>query len=237
MEELKGQAEESHGQALEPLTMTAASYMGRGRAYLSWLIFVVVVGLPIIGVPTLRERLRSRIQMLRDAATSTGVRYQMVTVRADEKRGPFPAQYDKPAPPPSRPKPIVMPVRPPQARMTQPKEQREPQTSPPPVQESVPEEPKAEGQEPRFSQGKIEQQVYELLLESDQAPAALVTGSDPSLRFKSWGAAKAEEDAWLVRVTMTYLPDGSDREYIWKVKVLSKEIVPMSAYARTLSKS
>lgn len=194
------------------------------------LVFAVAVGLPMVTVPALRARLRSRIEKLREALSSPGVVSQPAFARVGENKEPFPAEYERP----------VSPV--PQWRGVIDLAARTYRAEPPAAERSAPADPAPEpeaaatDQEPTFRQGPIEQQAYELLLQSNPVLASMAIGGDPTLRFRTWAAARAEEDdALLVKVTFTYLPDNSDREYIWKVKMLAKEVVPLSSYARSLS--
>lgn len=233
-----GRTEESRNQAISPLT-TQTEYSGkRLPLYVRLLIFIVVIGLPIVGIPSLRGRLKRHVRTLYAAITAQGPGYQMLAVRIDEKTGPFPPEHAKSAArAPEPPKIVQSPARPPQAvRAVQSAELRKPPSTTANVQQAAPEDSRQAGEGPSFGQGREEQQAYELLLQSSQPMASLATGSDPTLRFKSWAAARAEGDAWLVRVAFTYLPDGSEREYIWRVKLQSKEVFPLSAYARTLFK-
>jgi hypothetical protein len=61
-----------------------------------------------------------------------------------------------------------------------------------------------------------------------------VRGSNPSLIFDSWDALHRGSDVYWVRVQFR-LKDNSVREYIWEVKLDSKEIMPLSYYARAVS--
>ena len=65
----------------------------------------------------------------------------------------------------------------------------------------------------------------------------LLKGSDASLRFKTWSAAKTEADTYLVDLTFVQAPDNAEGHYIWKVNLATKQITPESRLARTLSKS
>ena len=55
--------------------------------------------------------------------------------------------------------------------------------------------------------------------------------------LKTWTAAKAEEDAYLVDLTFTQLSDSAELHYTWRVKLSTKEMTPLSHHARSLSKS
>jgi len=89
--------------------------------------------------------------------------------------------------------------------------------------------------DPVYGQGKPEQEAYDLLLKSNEALSGLIKGSNTGQRFKTWGAAKIEEDAFLVKLTFVQTSDNSEVQYIWRVKPASKEISPLSRNARALS--
>jgi hypothetical protein len=89
--------------------------------------------------------------------------------------------------------------------------------------------------DPVYGQGKPEQEAYDLLLKSNEAISGLIKGSSVGLRFKTWGAAKIDDDAFLVRLTFVQTSDNSEVQYIWRVKPVSKEISPLSRNARVLS--
>jgi hypothetical protein len=109
--------------------------------------------------------------------------------------------------------------------------------APAPESQSLPETSASDEQAaPEFKQGKIEQEAYDILLRSSEPIAALVKGSDPSLRFKLWYAAKRSADAFLVDLIFTQVPDNKEVHYIWEVKVSSKEVKPESHNARALAR-
>ena len=96
------------------------------------------------------------------------------------------------------------------------------------------EESSGEKRAPEFRQGAAEKEAFDLLLKSHEGMAALVRGSNPSLRFKTWSAARSEEDAFLVDVT--FADDGGEAHYVWRVKPSAKEVTPLSHNARALAK-
>jgi hypothetical protein len=238
MDDLKDLAGELRKQASRSLPPKLTKYYkSRQRAFWSLLVFVVAVGLPIVGVPSLRERLRSRVQGLRAAATAPAVASQPSTAVVGENQQPYPAEYFKAtAPQPEWARVLASSSQPFQVRQVQPQATSEPPANPAVVQDAQQQAAKQEGQEPEYRQGAAEQQAYELVIQSSQPLAAMVNGSDSKLRFKGWAAAKTEEEAMLVRLTFVYVPDGSEREYIWRVKPSSKQVAPLNFYARSIPK-
>ncbi len=232
-------------------------YRARTRFYLALLVFVVVVGLPIISVPGLRHRLSTRVQTLREAMSGGGIK--PVTVIVGENKEPFPAQYAKKVGPPNYPKlppylsatqglggPIVSATPVPSRATTRrnrtikiPTVPGEPETQAAAADSAqVP----ASGQDasgteaqPKYQQGVMEKEAYDFLLSSNATVKGMVQGSNPSLRFKSWDALKRDEDTYWVRLTFSSVPGGSNEEYIWQVKLLAKQVSPLSYNARTLA--
>ena len=86
----------------------------------------------------------------------------------------------------------------------------------------------------KYQKGKAEQDAYDLLLKSSATVAAMVQGSNPSLKFKSWDAANRGEDTYWVR--LKFQSEGNqDEDYIWVVKLQSNEVTPLSHNARSIS--
>jgi hypothetical protein len=236
-DELKDQAEVLRKRSEVPPARWLEDQRRSRRAQFRLLVFIVVAGLPTVAVPTLRHRLRSRIEILREVASAGSFVPQPVTLGVGENPEPFPSEFEKPFEP--------LPEWSNTAGLSLPTFRAQPggeQSAVPSgdagAQRDQPEAGQGADQGPVFTQGKLEREAYDLLLQSSSALAALVKGGDQSLRFQSWAAAKTEDsNSWLVRVTFLHQPDGSEREYIWQVKLLSKEIMPLSAYARALSVS
>jgi hypothetical protein len=78
----------------------------------------------------------------------------------------------------------------------------------------------------------VEQEAYDLLLQVNSTVAGLVRGADPAMRFMNWAAAKMEEDLYYVR--LTFMRNGGEALYIWQVRLLSKQVVPLNFNARSL---
>ncbi len=231
-------------------------YRARNRFYVTLLVFVAVVGLPIVSVPGLRHKLSTRVQTLREAMS--GGRIKPVTAIVGENKEPFPAQYAKKVGPPNYPKlppyfaatqglggPIVSATPLPKqaaARSTRtiriPAKPSEPETQTAAADTAqVP----ASGQDassgeaqPKYQQGVMEKEAYDFLLSSNATVKGMVQGSNPSLKFKSWDALKRDEDTYWVRVTFSSA-SGTNEEYIWQVKLLAKQISPLSYNARSLA--
>ena len=224
-------------------------YQKRNRFYTGLLLFVVVIGLPVVSVPRLRNRLSARILLLKDAVAGN-VNPAVAQVGANTE--PFPAEYERPEPPVNQ----VFKLPPPASVI--------PQT--PPVYIPAPEDssgtgsssasnaggfqPLTEGEETavrdeaepgedeepalKYQQGEMEQEAYDLLLGSNPKIAEMVRGSDSSLTFDSWDAVYRGDDVYWVRVKFQVKGD-SVRDYIWQVDLGSKEVTPLSYHARAIS--
>ena len=232
-------------------------YRVRHRVYTGLLIFVVVAGVPVIGVPLLRHRLGDRVQILRLAIV--GGYSRMVTAKVGENNGAFPAEYDHAVPHRNYPQlpaymnsilspPDVSQAIPPRS-IKKPKavaearaavETTEKQTEQPTEQQpqaAQQAEVPAQDAEPVYRQGRIEQEIYDVLLKSDANVANLAQDKNPSFRFKSWDVAKREEDLYWVRIIFTQMPAKTDLECIWQVQLMSKQVMPLNFNARSLPRS
>jgi hypothetical protein len=234
-------------------------YRVRYRFYSSLLMFVVVVGLPIISVPALRHRLSGRVQALREAMAGGTIKPAVANV--GENKEPFPAEYEKKVGAPNYPKlpaylaaaqgfsgPVVSSSPAPSTsaaptrsirsiRIPKTSEDTEAQAGAAAKAQEPAAGQDAAGAEaqPKYQQGQMEKESYDFLLKSNPTISGMVLGSNPSLRFKSWDALKREEDAFWVRLTFVSVPGNTDVDYIWQVKLLSKQITPLSYNARTLA--
>jgi hypothetical protein len=223
-------------------------YKIRRRVYGSLLFLVIVAGLPMATVPALRNRLMARMYALKTAFAGDT---SPVMVRAGENHEPFPAEYERPTP-----FSVVQSLKIPTAPIIYgalKKEDAPARSAPrrtlriPPVDQALP--PAGEGEEsvergesaretgaenqPKYQQGTIEQEAYDLLLKSNTAVVGLVQGGNPSLQFLSWNAASRGEDVYWVR--LKFRSEGkTDVEYIWQVQLQSKRISPLNYNARTL---
>jgi hypothetical protein len=230
-----------------PVQEAAAFYQKRLLFYRSLLLLVILVGVPMLAVPPLRQRLLGRIQVLREAASSSGRAAAMTKI--GENPIPFPQEYARkvepvqPAPqipsvvyPSNRTySPLLTPPAPAETRKSPsrprvvPKLINEPRTAQEPEQ---PAETAAASDEPEFRQGRIEQEAYDVILQANATVAGLVRGADPTMQFKNWAAAKIEEDLYYVRLNFTR-KDG-EASFIWQVKLLSKQVTPLNFNARSL---
>jgi hypothetical protein len=103
-----------------------------------------------------------------------------------------------------------------------------------PVDPDEPELSDSDERGPQYSKGTIEQEAYGLLLASNPAIAGLVQGANPSLRFVSWDAASRGEDLYWVR--LKFQEQGKpETEYIWQVRLETKQVTPLNYNARTTS--
>ncbi len=223
-------------------------YKIRRRVYGSLLFLVIVAGLPMATVPALRHRLIARMHALKTAFAGDT---SPVMVQAGENHEPFPAEYERPSPP-SVAQVLKMPTAP--IIYGAPKKEEAPARSAPrrtlripPVGEPLPSADKGEESDeqsksapaidsenqPKYRQGTIEQEAYDMLLKSNPAIAGLAQGNNPSLQFLSWDAAGRGEDIYWVR--LKFRSEGKpDIEYIWQVQLQSKRITPLNYNARTL---
>jgi hypothetical protein len=206
------------------------------------LLFIVIVGLPIVGVPHLRERLSTRIQTLKAAIAGD---VSPATLQVGAQHEPFPSEFEEPEPlapqPPKLPQMdrvytltpsrTYTPSASPQTE-TADRSATEPSvtfTDEGETESGTPAEPEIE-----YLQGQAEEDAYNLLLQSNSKVAELVKGGDPSLKFKSWDAARRGDDVF--RVRLKFQSEGHpEAEYIWQVKLQSNEVTPLSYNARTIS--
>lgn len=220
------------------------------KAYLGLLIFVVIAGMPLVAVPALRARLKTRVQTLRAAAYGEAIVSPPARASVGENREPFPKEYARAAlPPPYQPK-VEAPSRAPfrfvlggEESATAPARQTPPAKGKPQTggtaQAAGGDQPPAAGSsggETQYKKGKSEQNAYDLLLASNPTLAGMVKGNDPALKFQDWGAALMGQESYYVMVSFVQTNDGTVRKYIWNVKPETKEIVALSSYAREISK-
>ncbi len=222
-------------------------YKKRNRFYTLLLLLVVVIGLPIVGVPHLRNRLSARILQLKAAAAGN---VNPIVAQVGANKEPFPSEYEKPKPPVHQvfrlpPAATVIPQSPKVYIPTDSSSieaaevlnlegsqviyEGEDSTGPDDVMLGEAEEPG-----PKYQQGEIEQDAYNLLLEANTRIAEMVRGSDSSMIFDSWDAAHRGDDIYWVRVKFRS-GENPVREYIWQVSLNSQEIIPLSYHARSIS--
>jgi len=210
-------------------------YLVLYRIYFGLLLFVVLAGLPAVGVPSLRHRLASRVQMLREAWSGAGRSgVPPIIAKVGENTEAFPKEYEIPLQTWGK-GPGVFEMRVPVFRPSG-------QTG---VQQQAAKAPAVETPEPAesgtgeiaviYQQGDAERKAYEILLKSNETISGMVQGKDPALRFVKWAAAKREEDTYWVDLTFKSSTDGTEAHYIWQVTVSSGRVTPLSALARAIT--
>lgn len=220
-------------------------YKKRSRFYTLLLLLVVVIGLPIVSVPHLRNRLSARIMQLKAAVAGN---VSPIVAQVGANQGPFPSEYERPKPP------VAQAYRLPAAKIIPPARVYVPGDSsgiePPEVLSldesqiiyegeglAAPDEialVDTEESGPKYGQGETEQEAYNLLLESNAKIAGIVQGRDTSMVFDSWDAAHRGDDVYWVRVKL-HSEGNPVREYIWQINLNSREIIPLSFHARSIS--
>jgi hypothetical protein len=213
-------------------------YAVRRRFYEGLLLFIVVAGLPIVGVPFLRQRLSERVIAFKLAFSN-----DIIPARAGvgENKQPFPAEFERPEPllpnPPQLPSSegsitAIFPANAPPRISYSRKKEKKPEIVAS-TEDSSEEPPAASDEGPKYQTGQIEQSAYNLLIQSNPTVAKMVQGSDPSLHFVSWDAAGRGDDIYWVR--LKFKAEGiPDVEYIWQVKLQSNEVKPLSHNAREI---
>jgi hypothetical protein len=205
----------------------------QNRVYTGLMIFVVVIGVPLLGIPSVRNRLYTRVHSVYGAFGPLALKIPPAWAKVGENRHPVPVEFERPVVSrPEFPRLVTMPntvIR--LGGDVAVESSRRADSRGEATQESEATAPAA----PVYSQGKPEQEAYDLLLKSSEAISSLVKGSNVGLRFKTWGAAKVDDDAFLVNLTFVQISDSSEVQYIWRVKPSSREISPLSRNARALS--
>jgi hypothetical protein len=210
-------------------------YVAAYRIYFGLLLFVVLAGLPITGVPSLRHRLASRVQTLREAWSSSGrSAAPPVVARVGENTEAFPKEYEIPLQTWGKGAGMLEMRMPVFRAGGQPGAQQEaPKT--PAEETSEPAEPGTGEVAVTYQQGDAERVAYQALLKANQTMSDMVQGKDPSLRFVRWAAARREEDTYWVDLTFKSSSDGTEAHYIWQVTVTSGSVTPLSARARAIT--
>jgi hypothetical protein len=244
--------------AIVPQTSTGTGVRRQARShyhdriYLALLLFVVIGGLPIVGVSSLRARFHDRIQLLRSAARGERAPQAPAAATIGEARDPFPKEYEKPQARPSYMQKFEAPPRAPY-RIAIGGEEPAPARKLPGVETSK-SKPVNEidlpptlsdvksaaasdtGGAPQYRKGKSEQEAYDLVVKANATLAGMIQGADPALKFQDWSALSTGQDSYNVMIAFLQTADNEVRKYIWSVKVATKEVVPLSSYARGISK-
>jgi hypothetical protein len=237
---------QSVAQSPDPLRF----FMVRKRVYTGLLLFIILVGMPLLTVPFLRNRLSERIFVLKASITGY-VKPAIAHVGANPEG--FPKEYEMPAPVPPPIFPLASKGRTAYALIAPglislvpdkaPRRSRMPEAPHRIIQNGPPLEPKTQAaevaseepeSEAQFQQGNGEKDAYNLLLRSDTAIAGLVRGSNPLLHFISWDASHKGDDVYLVRLRFQS-EANPDVVYIWEVKLLTSEVTPLSYNAKSVN--
>ncbi len=226
------------------------------RFYRGLLIFVLVAGLPLVALPSLRSGFRTRVQTLRAAIMGEPPVQAPAKVNVGANHEPFPKEYERAQ---AQARPSYLPKIEAQARSPYRiiigGEERKPsdleaaipaakgKPATPPVSAAPAgatnvgdSQTGAAGSDSRYRKGENEQKAYDLLLSANATLAGMVKGSDPALKFQDWAAADMGQESYYVMVTFVQTLDNVARKYIWNVKLGTKEVIPLSAYAREISK-
>ncbi len=222
-------------------------YSTRRRVYGALLLFVLVAGLPMATIPKLRDRLITRAWTIKEAIAGNRA---PVLVQVGQHQELLPPEFQRPAPPPAPTLPL-----PPQTAKIHSNDKggfvprralrrTSVETQPVPTDPAASvraEEAAEEAEEPpatdenqlRYGQGAVERHAYELLLDANPTVAEITRGNNASYKFKSWDAASRGGDLYWVRLRIQAegQPEG---DYIWQVRLESKQITPLNYNARTV---
>jgi hypothetical protein len=220
----------------------AAFYRRRNLFYLALMAFILVAGLPQLLIPSLRQRLQERGAILRENLSGRADKPRAVTAQVGENPVPFPEEYERVIQP--------LPQLPPQV-FTQNRIFRPMPGEPAPKRSGAVSTKTGSGTEdskeatdrqdadsaqaePEFQQGKMEQEAYDILIQTNTVAAGLIRPGNSLGKFSGWAAAKLDEDTYLVRITL--VKDGTDVPYIWQVRLGTKQNAPLNFNARSLPK-
>ncbi|MEJ2247781.1 MAG: hypothetical protein P8Y80_17165 [Acidobacteriota bacterium] len=146
------------------------AFDARKRFYSILLLFVVVVGLPIVSLPSLRHRLVARVVAFQEAIMGKS---GPVMANMDEEQQPFPEEFERP-------------------------DSAESDFFP--MDRIFTAQSADSNDGIVYTQGEVEQEMYALVLKEYPQVAEMVNGDDPSLRFQSWGGVKRSEDIYWIRL-------------------------------------
>jgi hypothetical protein len=206
--------------------------LARHRLTLGLVLFLLVSALLMGGVPPLRNRLTRRVWELRGALVPEHPNTTPAVAVARENKYEFPVELERPTPKNAYPGVVQLPgivFRPHGEAPPRAVERRGDSAA----REPATDEPRG----PEFKQGAAEKEAYDFLLKSHEGMAGLVRGTNASLRFKTWSAARAEDESFLVDVTFSdAAAGGTEVHYVWKVKPSTQEVSPLSDSARSLAR-
>jgi hypothetical protein len=221
----------------------------RNRVYKGLLLFIILAGAPTMAIPTLRHRLFHRIHVLKTAWTMKEPP-SVQGINADAF--PFPKEFERPKGqtedvavlrafarsvlPSKEMDSTNSPIK--TIRILDSAKQKKRASSSDSVEngaemENASQEDSVEAA-PQYKQDKNEKEAYEIVLKSNKTLSEMVRGGNSSLHLKSWGAASRGEDVYWVRVVFLN-QEKAEVEYIWEVKLASKEAAPLSYNARSIS--
>jgi hypothetical protein len=216
------------------------AFDARKRFYSILLLFVVVVGLPIVSLPSLRHRLVARVVAFQEAIMGKS---GPVMANMDEEQQPFPEEFERPDSAESDffPMDRIFTAQSadsgPQVDTSYALITPESATDDTASSGTAPEEDTSESDSNDgivYTQGEVEQEMYALVLKEYPQVAEMVNGDDPSLRFQSWGGVKRSEDIYWIRLVFQNDED-LEVEYIWQVELQTNQVLPLSYNARTIS--
>jgi hypothetical protein len=220
----------------------AAFYRRRNIFYLALIILILAAGLPQLLIPALRQRLQERSVVLRESLSGASGKPKGVTAQVGENTVPFPKEYERVVQPlPQLPPQIFnqdhvyrpVPAEPGAQRRRASSKKTESGSEN--TKEAAASQDADTGQsEPEFLQGKMEQEAYDILIQTNSVAAGLIRPGNALGRFSGWAAAKIDEDTYLVRLTL--VKDGTDVPYIWQVRIGAKQNAPLNFNARSLPK-
>ena len=220
----------------------ASFYRRRNLFYLALVVFTLAAGLPQLLIPSLRQRLQERSMVLRENLSGDSGKPKAVLAQVGENPAPFPEEYERVVQPiPQLPPQLFtqnrvyrpMPAEPAPRRGAQAPARTAKGTEP--AEEAAAQDSGSAAQaEPEFQQGKVEQEAYDILIQTNSVAAGLTRSGNASAKFSGWAAARIDEDTYLVRITL--VKDGADVPYIWQVRLATKQTAPLNFNARSLPK-
>ena len=201
----------------------------RRRVYGGILIFVVAAGISLSAVPALRSRLFNRIYILKTAMTGE---IQPNIAPIGETDIPYPEEFMRPA---SIAAASRQPVGPAEKRRVV-SQSRGSSITPPVLLGAgdagrIDETEEDDDDSPRFLQGEIEREAYEITLSANEKLASMTRDGDQETGFKTWGAAQRGGGVYWVRVIFRNA-SGDDIEYIWQTDISSGKTAPLNFNAR-----
>lgn len=219
---------------------------GRAKFHLSLLFFILIVGTTILGVAVLRQRLIHRTAALYTAIVGNR---GPVTAEIGDDQAPYPEEYKRP----EHSFPNAGQTLPNDWMFTVPSGNTDQESGSetglitPQVEEELTEPATAHAEDKsedtnsasavsglEYSTGEAALNAYVLLLETYPKVAEMVEDGNPALHFQSWGGVQRDDNMYWVRLIFK-TDEGLEVEYIWQVNMQSKQVLPLSHNARTIS--